>query len=91
MNFWQRLSTCELSIKQDLVADVKADFFSTFTGSVVETDGLARSTLQHFLFNKKLIHLIDDIFWQMGFHSSLKQEAVVPIESLLIIRIIGTI
>ena len=79
-------------MKQDLlVADVKADFFSTFTGSVVENDGLARNTRQHFLFNKKLIYLVDDIFWQMGFHNWMKQDAVVPIESLLIIRIIGTI
>ena len=78
-------------MKQDLVSDVKADFYSTFTGSVVDNDGLARTTRQHFLFNKKLIHLVDDIFWQMGFHSWIKQEAVVPIESLLIVRIIGTI
>jgi len=78
-------------MKHDLAADVKADVCFPFTGSVVEHDGLARSTQKHYLFNKKLIDLVDDIFWQMGFHSWTKQEAVVPIESLLIIRIIGTI
>ena len=77
-------------MKHNLVIDTKADFWP-FTGSVTETNASEQRTVKMFLFNKKLIHLIDDIFWHMGFHNSAKQELVVPIESLFIICIIGTI
>jgi len=77
-------------MKHELVIDIKPDFWP-FTGSVTETNASEQRTVKMFLFNKKLIHLIDDIFWHMGFPNSVKQEAVVPIESLLIICIIGTI
>ena len=57
----------------------------------MENDEGDRIIKKLFLFNKKLIHLVDDIFWHMGFHNSMKQEAVVHIESLLFICIIETI
>ena len=28
------------------------------------------------LFNKKMLHLVDDIFWNMGFHNSKRQDKV---------------
>ena len=77
-------------MKHDSVIDINPDF-CTFSGSVVEATDDEKRTQKYYLFNKKLIHLIDDIFWQMGFHNSVKQETVVPIESLLTICIIGTI
>jgi len=29
-----------------------------------------------YLFNKKMLHLVDDIFWNMGFHNSERQDKV---------------
>ena len=51
-------------MKHDSVIDIKPDF-CTFTGSVVETDQDEKRTQKHYMFNKKLIHLVDDIFWNI--------------------------
>ena len=32
---------------------------------------------KYYLFNKKLLYLVDDIFWHMGFNSADRQEKVV--------------
>jgi hypothetical protein len=42
-----------------------------------------------FLLNKKIVHLIDDIFWNMGFKTETQAEKVILI--IPIIRIIDII
>ena len=38
-----------------------------------------------FVLNKNIVHLIDDIFWNMGFKTETQAEKVIPIISIIII------
>ena len=67
--------TCEYSAGVERATSNESNL--SLAGSCYAVRLTQRLLKKYYLFNKKLLYLVDDMFWQMGFNSADRQEKAV--------------